>query len=136
MNTSTSSDQTATFAALLQAAVTEPGKIHAAYFAFHGYSIGNRLLALIQCAERGITPGPIASFNAWKERGRFVQKGQRAIALWMPITSKRTIAQDGDESNRSRSRGFYSSGIGSFTLKLPARTTRLNRSPRGTDREH
>ena len=91
MNRENQKDQTATFAALLQAAISEPGKIHHAYFAFHGYSIGNQLLALIQCSERGIAPGPIASFNKWKERGRFVQKGQKAIALWMPITVKRTI---------------------------------------------
>jgi hypothetical protein len=97
MTTTTSSDQTTTFAALLHEAVTEPGKIHQAYSCFWNYSPGNQLLALIQCAERGITPGPIASFNAWKERGRFVQKGQRAIALWMPITSKRTIEQHGAE---------------------------------------
>lgn len=89
-----SSDQT-TFAQLLAAAVSEPGKIHSAYFAFHGYSIGNQLLAMIQCAERGIAPGPIASFNKWKERGRHVVKGQKAIALWMPITLKRTIEQEG-----------------------------------------
>src|SRR5688572_2876608 len=89
--------QSATFAALLQAAITEPGKIHEAYFAFHGYSIGNQILALIQCAERGIAPGPIASFNKWKERERYVQKGQKALALWMPITVKRTIEQEGSE---------------------------------------
>jgi hypothetical protein len=94
MNTTTPHDQTASFANLLQSAISEPGKIHAAYFAFHGYSIGNQLLALIQCAERGIDPGPIASFNKWRERGRFVQKGQKAIALWMPITCKRTIEQE------------------------------------------
>jgi hypothetical protein len=87
-------DQTTSFAELLQSALTEPGKIHTAYFAFHGYSIGNQLLALVQCAERGMAPGPIASFNKWKERGRFVQKGQKAIALWMPITVKRTIEQE------------------------------------------
>ena len=68
--------QTASFANLLQSAISEPGKLHAAYFAFHGYSIGNQILALVQCAERGIPPGPIASFNKWKDRGRFVQKGQ------------------------------------------------------------
>jgi hypothetical protein len=82
---------------LLQSAINEPGRVHNAFHAFHGYSIGNQLLALIQCAERGIPPGPIASFNRWKERGRFVQKGQKAIALWMPITVKRTIGQDGAE---------------------------------------
>jgi hypothetical protein len=65
-------DQNASFAALLRSAVDEPGRIHQAYFAFHGYSLGNQILALVQCAERGIGPGPIASFNRWKERGRFV----------------------------------------------------------------
>ena len=45
MNTTTTQDQTASFAALLQAAIAQPGKIHTAYFAFHGYSIGNQLLA-------------------------------------------------------------------------------------------
>ena len=38
---------------------------------------------------------PIASFNRWKERGRHVVKGQRALALWMPITIKRTVEQEG-----------------------------------------
>src|SRR5262249_45683581 len=63
-------DQHVTFADLLRAAVEQPGRIHEAYFAFHGYSVANRVLALIQCAERGIAPGPVASFNRWKERGR------------------------------------------------------------------
>jgi hypothetical protein len=36
MNATTSQDHTASFAELLQAAISEPGKIHAAYFAFHG----------------------------------------------------------------------------------------------------
>ena len=87
-------DQTATFATLLHSAISEPGKVHEAYFAFHGYASAIGLLALIQCHERGIAPGPIASFKTWKDRGRFVQRGQKAIALWMPITVKRTVEQD------------------------------------------
>jgi hypothetical protein len=94
----TTHDQHATFADLLRAAVEQPGRLHRAYFAFHGYSIGNRLLSFMQCTERGIAPGPIASFNKWKERGRCVQKGQKAIALWMPITVRRTVAQDGSDA--------------------------------------
>jgi hypothetical protein len=93
-----SHDQHATFADLLRTAVEQPGRLHRAYFAFHGYSIGNQLLALMQCAERGIAPGPMASFNKWKERGRCVQKGQKAIALWMPITVTRSVAQDGGDA--------------------------------------
>ncbi len=79
----------ASFAELLQRAVTEPGTISAAYSAFHGYSIGNQLLALVQCTERGIPPGPIATFMGWKEKGRYVKKGEKAIQLCMPVTCKR-----------------------------------------------
>src|SRR5439155_12980686 len=81
----------AAFADLLQRAVSEPGIISAAYHAFHGYSIGNQLLALVQCAERGITPGPIATFMGWKDKGRHVRKGAGAIVLCMPVTCKRKL---------------------------------------------
>ena len=79
----------ATFAALLEQAVNEPGILSKAYSAFHGYSIGNQLLALVQCAERGVMPGPIATFMGWKDKGRYVRKGERAIVLCMPVTCKR-----------------------------------------------
>ena len=74
------------FVDLLDRAVREPGIISNAYRAFHGYSIGNRLLALTQCEQRGITPGPIATFPKWKALGRFVRKGERAIVLCQPVT--------------------------------------------------
>ena len=63
----------ATFADLLRRAVEEPGEVSAAYRQFHGYSIGNQLLALSQCLARGIQPGPIATFQRWRELGRWVR---------------------------------------------------------------
>jgi hypothetical protein len=80
------------FADLLHRAVTEPGIVSRAYSAFHGYSLGNQLLALMQCAERGITPGPIATFMGWKDKGRYVRKGEKAIVLCQPVTCKRKAA--------------------------------------------
>jgi antirestriction protein ArdC len=74
---------------LLVDAVNTPGKISRAYSLFHNYSMGNALEALSQCAARGIEPGPINSYLGWKELGRQVRKGERAIFLWMPITCKR-----------------------------------------------
>jgi antirestriction protein ArdC len=100
MSTNTPNDQHATFAALLQAAIDEPGKIHEAFHAFHSYSIGNQILAFIQCQQRGIQLGPLASFNRWKERGRHVRKGEKAIELVMPVTIKRTIEHEQDESEQ------------------------------------
>src|SRR5690349_17712541 len=75
---------------LLHRAVTEPGVISEAYSRFHNYSLGNQILAWFQCAERTIPPGPIATFMRWKELGRHVKKGEKAITLCMPIRSKRT----------------------------------------------
>lgn len=83
-------EQQTTFAELLHKALNEPGKISSAYRAFHGYSIGNQWLAMIQCMERGIAPGPIATFKRWNDLGRHVMRGQKAIELCMPVTCKRT----------------------------------------------
>ena len=79
---------TITFSTLLADAVAKPGKISAAYHAFHNYSFGNQMAAAMQCDMRGIPLGPIASFKAWQEKGRNVKKGAKAIALCMPITCK------------------------------------------------
>jgi antirestriction protein ArdC len=88
----------ATFATLLEQAVNEPGILSSAYRAFHNYSIGNQLLAWMQCVERGIQPGPIATFQRWKELDRYVRKGEKAITLCRPVTIKRTsTADDGTE---------------------------------------
>src|SRR3954470_1338535 len=87
-----------TFAFLLQRAVSEPGLISRAYSAFHGYSIGNQLLAMFQCMARGIEPGPIATFMGWKSKGRFVRKGEKAIVLCMPVTCKRKSTDDDPEA--------------------------------------
>lgn len=97
----------ATFGTLLDRAITEPGVISAAYTAFYGYSLGNRLLAYVQCLERELTPGPIATFMGWKEKGRFVSKGAKAIRLCMPVTCKRkgeptTEAPDGETATFTR----------------------------------
>jgi antirestriction protein ArdC len=88
----------ASFADLLQSAVTEPGLISSAYRQFHNYSMGNMLLAWSQCIERGIQPGPLATFPKWKALGRYVRKGEKALTLCQPVTVKRTTqANDGTE---------------------------------------
>jgi hypothetical protein len=89
------------FAALLREAIEQPGTINRAYFAFHGYSLANQLLALWQCAARGIDAGPIATFPKWKEYGRYVRKGEKALTLCMPVTCKRRPQMDGRELDQS-----------------------------------
>src|SRR5881396_3818720 len=87
------------FRQLLDEAVSKPGTLMRAYSLFWNYSLGNQILALIQANNRGIPLGPIASFNRWKELGRYVKKGQKAIELCMPVTSKRTDKETGPDGN-------------------------------------
>lgn len=74
------------FNELLNNALTEPGIISKAYSRFHRYSLSNQILAIIQLEERGMPLSPIASYKTWQKLGRTVQKGQKALALYMPIT--------------------------------------------------
>lgn len=84
------------FLNLLNEAISKPGVINQAYRAFHRFSLGNQILATIQLLSRGLPVAPIASFNAWKEKGRMVKKGEKAIRLSMPVTVKRKPEGDGN----------------------------------------
>jgi antirestriction protein ArdC len=86
--------QLASWQALLQQAITTPGLIHEAYHRFHRYSLRNQLLAMAQCIERGIIPGPVATFKQWEALGRHVIRGQKALMLCMPITRARQATTD------------------------------------------
>ncbi len=57
-------------------------------------------MSLFQCFQRGIQPGPLATFPKWKDLGRHVKKGEKALILCMPLACKRTKtvkADDGTE---------------------------------------
>lgn len=95
--TADTSAQSVQFKHLLEEAVSKPGTLMRAYSLFWNYSLGNQLLALIQANNRGIALGPIASFNKWKDLGRFVKRGEKAIELCMPVTCKRTVKEQGDD---------------------------------------
>ncbi len=89
------------FRQLLEEAVSKPGTLMKAYSLFWNYSLGNQILAFMQAHKRGIPLGPIASYNRWKELGRYVKRGEKAIELCMPVTCKRTVKEqstDGSET--------------------------------------
>jgi hypothetical protein len=73
---------------LLEEAVKRPGLLLEAYTAFHNYSVGNQVLALVQCEERGLPPGPLSTYPGWLSKGRQVRRGERAIVLCMPLSFK------------------------------------------------
>src|SRR5215472_1090014 len=91
------------FRQLLDEAVTKPGTLMRAYSLFWNYSLGNQILALMQANRRGIQLGPIASFNRWKELGRHVKRGEKAIELCMPVTCKRTVTEPDPNGNDTES---------------------------------
>jgi antirestriction protein ArdC len=82
------------WAQLLIDAVTKPGIISEGYRRFWNFSAGNQLLAMFQCLERGIPPGPIHTFKGWLDLGRHVRKGQKAITLCMPVTVRRKLKDE------------------------------------------
>jgi hypothetical protein len=85
---------------LLNEALTEPGKLMAAYTAFHRYSMGNQLLAMMQGAN-----SPINTYKGWQSLGRQVKKGSKAIELCMPVTI--TKEQEGDKDDVTFTRFIY-----------------------------
>lgn len=87
----------AEWSVLLADAVSTPGFISSAYTRFWNYSVGNQLLAQWQCRLRGIPPGPINTYLGWKDLGRNVRKGEKALILCMPIQIK-AKDEDQDES--------------------------------------
>lgn|GEM_PF-3688714 len=95
------------WAALLDEAVKKPpGCIHEVYSRLHSCSLGNQLLALLECFERGIQPGPLATFPKWKELDRHVKKSEKGLTPCIHLACKRTrtvIAEDGTERQRSSS---------------------------------
>jgi len=96
--TQTQSTDIPKWSGLLVEAVNKPGTIMKAYSAFWNYSVGNQILALIQCQLRGIQPGPINTFPKWQALGRVVKRGEKALTLCMPLTRKRRNVES-DEKN-------------------------------------
>ena len=92
-------DRSVDFRQLLHEAVTKPGTVMKAYSLFWHYSLGIQILALMQAAERGLTVGPIASYNKWRELGRQVRRGEKAIVLCRPVTMKRTSTETDSDGN-------------------------------------
>ena len=83
--------------ALFEQALTQPGVMSKAYSAFYEYSLGNAFLAASQLIARQLPISPIASYRKWLELGRQVKKGEKAIALVMPVTVKSKSKDEGKD---------------------------------------
>jgi antirestriction protein ArdC len=105
------------WAQLLVEAVNTPGVLSKAYSTFWNYSVGNQLLAMFECIQRGLTIGPIHTFVGWLELGRHVVKGQTAITLCMPVTVKlKNDTGTSESSDKSNGAGGSESLPGTKTV--------------------
>jgi antirestriction protein ArdC len=77
------------------------------YWMFHKFSLGNQALAMCEMMIRGIPIGPIATFNAWRKAGRIVKKGEKAISLWMPVTTEKEVTDPKTGEVRTVSKRFF-----------------------------
>ena len=59
----------------------------------HALSLKNTLLLVMQRAQVSVVGG----FRQWQAAGRIVRKGEKALALWIPVSRKETN-DDGEET--------------------------------------
>jgi hypothetical protein len=59
---------------------------------FHRYSANNILLIHVQ--RQGATR--VAGFSAWRKLGRFVRRGEKGIAILVPMTLRRSLHDAGN----------------------------------------
>jgi antirestriction protein ArdC len=69
----------------------------AAMARFHRYSLNNVLL--IQSQLPGATR--VAGFATWRQLGRFVRRGEKGIAILVPITYRRREIEDASDADMS-----------------------------------
>lgn len=99
-----------TFAKAVQDLQTDEGwKQYLDYMKdFHSYSFGNVLL--IQMQKPGATK--VAGYRQWREKGRFVRKGEKGIAIFgPPVPRKRkkesASGEGGDEKEDEKTGGTF-----------------------------
>jgi hypothetical protein len=100
---------------------------------FHRYSFGNTLLILSQTDGEATR---VSGFHAWRQLGRNVRKGERAIWILAPMT-RRVETDDDSEEPKNVVSGFKAAPVFDIAQSdgepLPEITTRLpGDDPAGT----
>ena len=120
------------FTTLLHEAVNKPGTIMRAYSAFHSYSLGNQLLALVQCQLRGIEPGPINTFPKWEIFADTLRRARRQSRSACPSTSSGKKQTKLAKTTTQVLQHLFIKRAGSFSVKRKARQCNCRRCQAGT----
>jgi antirestriction protein ArdC len=83
--------------ALIETALTAPGRMGDTYNRFYSYSFMNQLLLLMQGVQE-----PVATYQRWKDIGRQVLRGSKAKEIVRPITIKKKDDDGEVESSFTR----------------------------------
>jgi hypothetical protein len=87
---------------------------------------------------RGAQPGPLATFNKWKELGRHVKKGEQALMLCIPVHCKRSKTMKNDDGTEQEKDFIFTHFLlqrrCSPSIRPKARNTSPLRFPIGTNR--
>jgi antirestriction protein ArdC len=69
---------------------------------FHHYSFNNVVLIAAQCPDAT----RVAGFNAWKQLGRSIRKGEKAIWILAPLVTRKAAEPDDEGDTTTAVRGF------------------------------
>lgn len=83
--------------ALIETAITSPGRMGDTYNRFHNYSYMNQMLLMMQGVRE-----PVATYKAWQKLGRQVLKGSKAKEIVRPIFIEKKDDAGDVESRRLR----------------------------------
>jgi hypothetical protein len=83
---------------LLAGAVEDPLLLRDAFAHFKAHSLGNALAALIQCRSRNLEPSPINTLPYWRDCGRKIKAGEKALLLCSPLEPPAAQAAADEES--------------------------------------
>lgn len=114
--------------ALMEEALTAPGRMGDTFNRFHRYSFGNQLWLMMQGAKE-----PVASYKRWQALGRQVKRGESGLYVLRPITvkSKTELDEDGKPVTYTK----FKPVKGAFTYSQTEGETLPEPEPREWSRE-
>jgi antirestriction protein ArdC len=110
-NNNTKENNQINYYEILDFAFNQAGIISKAYNVFHRYSARNALIAIAQANKLNRQVSPINTFKGWEKLGRKVKKGEKAIALFLPIIvkDKNDCKEDTEkeDNKENKSKAFF-----------------------------
>lgn len=75
------------------------------------YSFNNQILLLFQMITRDIKPAPLDTFQGWKRKGAYVNKGEKLMNIIVPCTRKYEKESKTGEKEENTWRKFFSKAM-------------------------